>query len=134
MISKKAKISILILTLFMLAFTACGVTTYQAMPYGVWQSAEPNIVLIINPNRAASGTYIRDGEQIDIFAIVDTARGRGGIWVFNTSVDDPGNNRDAAYFRGDYRVRRGRLYLTFTPYWQERTGYERIVFEKVREA
>ena len=138
---KKRIIIIAILTLTKLALVSC-VATYQPIPYGVWQSENPNMTLIVDPDYASfenpswsivyPGTYVRDGEEIDLVVVVDNTRGRGGIRVFNASLERFSNFSDA-YFVGNYRVSGGRLIYTLDRQWQEQTGFDRIVFDKTRE-
>ena len=109
------------------------------MPYGVWQSDDPNIVLIIDPNYAElekppwsivyPGIYVKDGEEIDIIAVVDNTRGRGGILIFDASLDRF-DDFSSAFFVGEYRVRGERLHYTFNQHWREATGVDEIIFVK----
>ena len=140
------KVTPLIVPLLIFALTACGST---AVPYGVWQSSNPELTLVINTpdselviegfHNLFPGVYVRDDIEIDIGVSVQTRTHR--IFIFDPTLEGQRQNEkspfsDALVFDGSYRLnfRGTRLYLTLSPSSQERTGIDRIVFERVEEA
>ena len=137
---KKMVVCVLVL-LLLFAPTACGSISRPSgaypIPYGTWHSEKPNITLVIHPDYrnpyrvfdTFSGSYIKDGEEIDIAVrVLVTAR---RIRIFNAS-DEVQNSWDS-YFSGTREIRDGRLYLDLFPGWQDEHGIEYIVFEKVED-
>ena len=119
-------------------FTACGPAP---VPYGIWKSSDPDIILIIDPNRADSenrfrfpGVYTKDGVEIDVVVGVEIRQGR--IMIYDNIIDFSAVDYiDGTYFIGNYRLRnRGtRLQYDVIPHWQERTGVNQILFELIAE-
>jgi len=126
---------IVVLLVFLILTSACN--TRGELPYGVWQSEEPNITLYFDPKideDVFSGTYMKDGENINIVVLVSSVN--KGFRIYNESLyySEHGLNyvdsyRDS-YYSGDYRVRGNKLRYKLRPYWQEQTGIKTIVFEK----
>ena len=119
----------------LLGFRGIGVAVYLDYPYGVWQSEEPTITLIIDPNYMLDegrarfpGIYVRDTRTEDVLVGVDPVG--AGIEVRNASIED---GRQYAYYAGTYRIRGNRIYFTLGRLWRERTGIDLIVFELVEE-
>ncbi|MCL2035278.1 MAG: hypothetical protein FWG94_11205 [Oscillospiraceae bacterium] len=127
---------IVFLLAFLILTSACN--TRGELPYGVWQSEEPNITLYFDPEIWVSdpfpGTYIKDGESTDIVIIFSSSAKAFSIYNASLYYSEDGLNyvdsyKDAYYY-GYYRVRGNKLRYNLVPHWQERTGIKTIVFEK----
>ena len=137
---KKIVACVLVL-LLLFALTACDSPSRSSganpIPYGTWHSEEPDIILVIrpdyrNPYRVFDtfpGSYVKDGEEIDIAVriLVTTRR----IHIFNAS-DEVQNSWDS-YFSGTREIEEGRLYLNLFSRWQNEHGIDYVVFELVEE-
>lgn len=107
------------------------VNTAGPIPYGVWKSEDPELTLDINPDvYPYNGIYVVDGEKIEVtiggFSIYDFFE----IWPLEGSGIDLtvyGN----AYFNGTFKRKKDKIYYTLKPYWQDKTDYKTIVFEKI---
>jgi hypothetical protein len=123
---------------FTLTLTGCfPIPPPQAPPYGVWQSEEPEITLYIiygfGDELDNTGVYKKNGNEIELLLEFGPGR-RFKIYDKNTDFSEI-NSYLQAYYTGTYRLRGNRdnrrMVYTLVPYWQERTGVERIIFTKV---
>jgi len=135
---------ILLLLLFLLLFLVCTIPN-QTIPYGIWQSEDPNITLYINhrplgpdgyqynepDNHPWYGTYLKDGVEIDVVIYFAPTWNRFSIVDAVFGYSPSGSYRFSYYFSGDYKLRGNRMIYTLTPHWREQTGIKRIVFEKI---
>ena len=135
--SKKIKQMIILLILFiMLLLASCAV--YADYPYGVWQSENPNITLIIDPNYQLDedpgrfpGIYVKDTGTEDVIVTLDLVG--AGLAIHNVSIGEAVAYHRYADFLGSYRIRRDRMDFTLVRSLREELGVDRIVFELVEE-
>jgi len=113
-----------------LLVTACVSFPYKK-PYGKWQSADPDLVIDLDPNIEGPlpGTYVKDGKSYD--AEVHFAHEKAiDIVIKDLYVENANSN---TYFYGKFKIKDGKLIYTLKPSWQEKTGYKVIEFELIEE-
>ena len=108
------------------------------LPTGIWRSAEPNIVLYITPkyvNPARDsyylGTYDTGHEIIRLFLLWDSRGGDCSLFRENSLNLERGSiNGDGTLFYGKLKMVNDELHYTLTKHFQEKTGYNVIVFHR----
>ena len=121
-------------TLLLVALSSC--TTYKLVaPVGLWQSDDPSITLnIANEERDCYGTYVMDGEEIEVYAVFGHVSNLLSIYdAIVVDEDYKGGWDEYTYFGGNWEVRDDKLYLTLKPTWQEMHGIKEIVFTKTAD-
>ncbi|MDR1245676.1 MAG: hypothetical protein LBK57_01445 [Clostridiales Family XIII bacterium] len=133
---------------FLLA--SCSFTRYNSseFPYGKWHSTDPDLTIDIgleyNDTQSYFGTYVKDGEGIDVLVYMSYG---GTLEIhdfeeYNFSEDHwdyrdkYGNikNPPPQYFDGAWRpvnIFDGKLRYKLDDDYREATGYRVIVFEKI---
>jgi len=132
------KIIGLIALVMMLLLSSCAASF---MPHGKWENTDLGVILDVNsdidPGRGFPGffgTYMKDDEKIDIFIFLSLTHGTFAIWKECDVPYRGGPDYDLALYSGDFRWLRGdQLRLRLAPLWQERTGLEEIVFERIED-
>ena len=80
------------------------------------------------------GTYIRDGEEIEIHIVFGHVS--NALSIYDSFVLDD-NRREAwdvyTYFTGRWEVKDDKLHLTLLPKWREMYGIDKIVFTKIAD-
>jgi len=115
-------IIVFIIIFFVIPFSLRTISTRGPIPYGVWQSEEPNITLYFDPeiwvSDPFSGIYVKDGESTDIVIIFSTAN--KGFRIYDKEVYFNENRiSENTLYAGDYRVRGNKLRYSLRPYWRE---------------
>jgi len=128
---KKLMILFVCCVIPVLALSSC--TTYElVVPVGFWQSDNPAIMLdITDEDRDHYGTYVIDGEEIEIYIVFGHVSNR--LFVYDAIVQDEnykGAWDDYTYFCGPWEAKGGELYFTLLPKWKEMHGIDEIVFTK----
>jgi len=121
-------------TLLFLALSSC--TTYKlVVPVGLWQSDDPQITLdIANAERDAFGTYVRDGEEIEIYMVFGHVSNL--LSIYNAIVMDEsfkGTWDSFTYYGGKWEKRGDKIYYTLLTKWREMHGIKEIVFTKIAD-
>jgi len=127
------KIIMYIAAIFLvITLTAC--IRSWSPPYGIWQSAEPNITLFIEREiremhselgSVFTGLYVRGDEEINIIIVFEGKGGHISIYE-NAILDDRSSWRDFLLF-GSYHIEGENLYI-------ESSTYDTIVFSLIEEA
>ena len=121
--------------LLLLCLSACF-NTRGAIPYGKWESLNPQIIMDINPQyEEFLGTYQHEDEVIDVYIAISGFSKQFDIYKISDKIyrSESGYYR-LALFGGSYSVRNGKLYYKLQPYWQEKSGVTHtIVFTKIEE-
>ena len=126
--------------LCVLLLTSCGKERVREIPYGTWKCFDPDIIIYVSKEAEASeyppytGVYVKDGEQIEIFAMFNPGSGlaifdkqEGYDLIRNAIVD----NGKSILFNGTlYRIN-DTLELTLFG-GTEMAEYEKLVFEPIR--
>jgi len=126
-------IIVFIIIFFVIPFSLRNISTQGPLPYGVWQSENPNIILNINPELKSEtyndfpGTYESEGVETDLVVVFATAHKGFAIHL------EYFGRYDEAFLTGTYKIRGNKLRYSVLPFWQERTGIKTIVFEKVSD-
>jgi hypothetical protein len=111
-----------------------GCSTRGELPYGIWESSDPYIVLDVAKTASSmySGTYEKDGEIINI--VFGFNAGFKGLSIFDSSALT-GNELqgDSPYFAGTYSYSTNELIYTLNPYWEEIHGFQTIKFKKTQD-
>ena len=124
----------------MLILSSC--TTYVFItPVGLWQSDDPQITLNItnedeeqNQDRDHYGTYIKNGEEIEIYIVFGHVSNL--LSVYDAIILDKnfkGTMDEQTLFCGHWEVKDGKLYFTLLPKWQGMYGIKEIVFTKTAD-
>jgi hypothetical protein len=133
---KKRLLAIAFLILLLVLLSACPISTIGSLPYGKWESADPNIVMDINPQyEEFQGIYYVDGEVINLYITFPYVWKQFEIYDYSDKINllQPGSY-ELALFNGDYSLRSGKLRYKLKPYWQEKSGITHtIIFEKTEE-
>ena len=114
-----------------LSLTACLPT--QGIPYGVWKSDDPDMILYITTTSEETGMYhgeyVLDGQTVNFEFVIDPSHGG----IMDIFYSDGAAHDDAFIFRGHVQTQGDRM--VYTPYstYQEKTGYTRIIFNKVAD-
>ena len=127
---KKRIFTFFLLSLLLVCLAACSIPYDE--PYGKWQSIEPKLMIDINPNKEGyySGVYERNGEAVAVF--IAFAHEKAFVIQDYQDMGETAIKGDNPYFNGLFEVKKdGKLYYTLKPYWEEKTGYKTIVFEKI---
>ena len=120
------------MTMFLMLLFGCS--TAGVLPYGVWESEEPYILLDIeyDPDDMHRGKYDKNGEVIDVILLFRAAY--KGLELFDLSANEGESfSSDDPYFAGDYTYTKDKLTYTLYPYWQEKQGYKTITFTKIKD-
>ena len=133
----------IILALLLVQMSGC-VSTRGELPYGVWQSEEPYILLDVvldvynnldvngNPIGMYMGQYKKDDETIDI--VFGFNSGYKGMSIFDINDrKEEGLDGDNPYFYGTYKFSDDKLSYKLSPYYAEIYGYKKIVFTKIQD-
>jgi len=132
----KAKIIICFALVFMVfSLTSCIRT--PSLPYGVWQSENPNMTLFIDRELSTSvtsdwsgifpGIYMRDGEEVSITIVLESKGGH--ISIYESVELGDGLIEENLLIRNNYTIENDRLYIR-NP---EANEFEPIVFELVED-
>lgn len=112
--------------MFCLLLTGC-ISTLGALPYGVWKSEAPYILLDITyEDEIYHGEYEKDGEIIDITFQFMVSHKAFDIFDSNTKIDNP-------YFAGSYTYTKDKLVYKLYPRWAEEHGIKEITFTKIQD-
>jgi len=98
------------------------------IPYGKWQSFNPDITICKNNERTV-GIYIKD-EEIIIISIWE--RYKGQFSIYSGELEEDGNDsipENEIHFIGSYKLKNNKLYYKLRPSWRQKTGYKTIIFE-----
>ena len=136
---RKIIAAVICLVLLLLCLSACF-NTRGPIPYGKWESVEPNIIMDLNPYEYDSpgrfyGTYYEEDEVIDIYISISSFSKEFAVKKFSDIIylDQPDSYK-LALFDGSYRIKGDKLYYKLKPYWQEKSGVTHtIVFTKIEE-
>lgn len=128
---KKILCIILILAVFFLSSCVPETPT----PYGIWKSTEPNIFLYISPEYSHYSNYLGrsliSGDEERVFIVL----GNGPRLTFYplTAIRERGGTSGPPLLVGTWEINNHILYLTPTPVFRERLGYERIIFHQAED-
>ena len=122
------------LIVLLLILSSC--TTYKLIvPVGLWQSDNPSITLdITEDDRDHYGTYVKDGEEIEIYIGFGHVSNR--LFIHDAIIQDEnfkGSMDDYEYFAGSWEVKDDKIYYTLLPKWKEMHGIDEIVFTKIAD-
>lgn len=133
----KRIIRVLLLLLILLLFASSCVNTRGQLPYGIWQSKEPDLVFDIDPQCESffKGQYTEDGKSINVFVAFAVAYKEFGIYDESEVDIAKGSIRhtEDSIFEGSYKMKGDKLIYTLNPHWREVTGYKTITFDKIKE-
>jgi len=125
--------------LFILLFLLTSCQQPKSVPYGIWQSESPDIVMDLEPNyehpgvpKLYYGTYNLENTEISI--VIEF--GNDNIHIHNISDYDAESNAmrsNAEYFIGTFKVKKNKLYYSLSEYYQKIYGYKQIVFTKIQD-
>ena len=112
----------IIIMLFLMSVLSSCKSPYP-QPYGKWQSGDPELILDFNPDPSIgyTGTYVKDGEEIDV-AFGTLPYNHLGVSSVETGY---------GYFAGGYKIKNGKLIYTLNSYWRKELGYKVIEFELI---
>jgi hypothetical protein len=133
---KTRYISLIILVSFLTLQYGCGVSTRGELPYGMWQSEEPYILLDIvrdNPILTYSGKHERDGEIVDILISFAVSHKAFNIYLFDNQKEVGDLQREIWYFYGDYKFKEDGLIYTLSSRFREEHGIRSITFTKIQD-
>lgn len=127
----------LFLLVLTLSFSGCSPTKAKEIPYGIWQSNNPDIVLYIDPDNKDGmfkGTYTIDGVENNLYLSLDIVQ--GAFVIHKESAYTPGkpgiySGDKYLYFRGHWKLKDEELYFQVNSHFFELTGYSDIYFEKI---
>lgn len=131
----------IILTLIMFLFITSCFPLPQEPPLGVWKSEEPEIIMYFKPEYRNLptglgwynhlGKYFAEDYELNVI-IMPHAATRIRI-IYDIELASSGGMTHATFLIGDWRLRRGQLHLTPTPFYQERLGVNVIIFNKIED-
>ena len=133
-------LSALTVAIYFISSLGCWVNTLGALPYGVWQSEDPYIILDVTFEitendygwGVRNGKYEKDGEIIEI--VFSFFVSHKGIVIYDAGAMSLGElSSNTSYFSGDYTYTKNRLTYKLTPYFKEETGYNKITFTKIQD-
>ncbi|MCL2147331.1 MAG: hypothetical protein FWH52_05945 [Synergistaceae bacterium] len=130
----KKMLSILLSVTLIMPLLGCTIDMSifeKKIPYGVWQSDEPYILLDINYKTSDQvywyGEYEKDGDVIDIIILFET-----GMQInIRDAIDVADTNK--VYFVGEFSAVKDELKFRLTPYFAEKYGYKTITFKKIED-
>ena len=135
----------LLAAVYIMTLSSC-VRPIAPEPYGIWVSSDPELILYIDPASRDNidapnygmfcGIYTLNGETIDVLVNVDMRQESMVVYDLTAiSPDDDSICADIEYvhFIGRMIVRGNNMICTLYDAWQEKTGYEKIVFEKIED-
>lgn len=111
-LNMKIKPLLLVLLFISSVFSTGCVSTRGELPYGVWESKEPHIILNV---------------------VFGFAAGYKGLEIFAVGDDMEARPHGDMYFAGDYIFKKDKLTYTLSPYFAESYGYKTIIFKKTEE-
>ena len=131
---------IVFLLAFLILTSACN--TRGPIPYGVWKSEKPDIILYLAPEtelfadeaipgKYYPGTYIKNGENRN--AIIGFGYSKEFIIYDEEVFLTEKRISENMLYVGNYRVKGNKLRYNLVPHWKEQTGIKTIVFEKVSD-
>ena len=123
---------IILATLLML-LSGC-VSTLGVLPYGVWQSEEPYILLDIPYEGTGmyTGKCEKGGEIIDIVFGIPVSH--KGITIFDAiALESNEFSSKNMYYAGTYTYTEDKLVYKLSPYFQEIHGIKKITFTKIQD-
>ena len=127
---------IFLLMMFLLMYSFRNVSTRSETPYGVWQSQDPSLTLDVDPNHRLKGlyygTYTVNDVTIDVYAEFISVYDQLSIYPLS-ALEPDGLNGNHVIFSGPFKMRNGQLICEANPGTRERTGYTRIVFDKIKD-
>jgi hypothetical protein len=104
------------------------------MPYGIWQSSDPNLTLYIEPDEEMpKGLYVTETEEIEVFAIIDIYQGNALV-IYDKSAmsqDSIHGGDEYEYFNGSFTVKGEQIIYSLSNHSEEMSGYKKIIFEKI---
>jgi hypothetical protein len=109
------------------------------IPYGKWEHADLGLVLDIDPEfepemwRQFRGTYVEDGEAIDIIISISGIAESLGIWRAADVPDLDVQTTAPELYGGIYRQLGDKLLLRLNSLHRERTGLDTFVLERIAE-
>ena len=129
----------LVLVICYVALTILAVLSFRPpqpykMPYGTWRSDDPAITFTITGSSSKNnrGIYQKDGNDVNIivsfhvtfnnFRILNQNALREGVLYLSYT-----------YLSGRFEVIEDRMYYSLFPHFQELSGFDVIVFERVLE-
>lgn len=121
-------ISTAFILVFIAALLAACSIPYE-IPYGIWKSNNPDLMLSISEkqNGYFKGIYVKDGEPVDVFISFLHEKG------FDIQTEEDANGVRGSYFYGTFKVDKNQMHYRLKPHYQEITGYETIIFEKIED-
>ena len=142
----KKAISKLFVSLFLIVYittmSSC-MFSIDPEPYGIWVSTDPELILYIDPASRDIieapnyglyfGKYVCNDEDLSVFILIDMRQGSMEILDVNGVTDEYMGGTEYEYFCGSIAVRGNKMIYVLKPFWQEETGYEKIVFEKIED-
>jgi len=130
---KKKLILFITATALMVLSSGCygAVSTRGELPYGVWESEEPYIMIDIPYNHEGryTGKYEKNGEIVDIVVMFEVSH--KGIEIHDAIVNvDNVFAEDTWYFAGTYTYTKNKLVYKLPPHFAEMHGFSKITFKK----
>ena len=132
------KISIiLIISMLLILFTSC-VPEPVPLPYGVWKSENPDIILYLKDHHVILqseihpqhvGIYIRNDEKLRIFPTTGNAQ-----WLYiryNLGLSPEGRHTDTILVSGVWSLVDDQMHYRLFRESQERLGVRQIIFNQV---
>ena len=137
---KKGIIIVLLVLLagvYLLGLASCG--TVQGLPYGVWRSDDPNLVLYLTIQSETgffSGEYISGSRRVDV--VVALSMNLNGLMDIFDSSGTPNNeeyllSEEDLLFSGNIDIQQGKIVYTLISVYRDSTGYKTIIFEKIAD-
>jgi hypothetical protein len=137
----------LFLIVYIITMSSC-VLPSKPEPYGIWVSSDPELILYVNPEDRApdalnsglySGEYLIAGISISILINIDMRTGQV-MKIYDSSAQAVVDGEIVLYgglayeyFGGTITIRDNKMLYVLYDAWQEETGYEKIVFEKIED-
>jgi hypothetical protein len=122
-----------------LCISACNYS--DPIPNGMWKSEDPNIIIEINNDFRNSirgrcigiGEYIFKGAAIKIYFLNGPGHETQIVDAEAYAEANQFVRSDNTFFKGEYKLMDGKLYLHLWNRSKEETGYEQLVFERVED-
>ena len=103
------------------------------LPYGVWESSDPYILMDISIEKIGffNGKYEKDGEIIDVY--IGFTYGKG--FAIHESIENENDSprTESIIIYGTYTYTKNKLKYTLIKKYQETTGYKTITFTKIED-
>ena len=124
--------------------TSCIFSTMPE-PYGIWVSSDPELILYIDPASRDIidapnygmflGRYKYNEEWVDVLVDINTIFESMVIYDLTDMSDEVGpyGSQEYEFFHGAIHVKGDKMLYVVYEAWQEKTGYENIVFEKIED-